>query len=213
MKRFCLFFCLMVFLCSGRADDLVLKSGKIYKNFRFYKVDASGLAVTHEYGAATIPFSDLPDSLREKYSEQEKKFEAEKQARAEARRKQRETETHKPETNAIPAEEPKKPLSKTETAGIAEKKYWQTAGTKKVHNASCRYYRKSSGEMVSGLNGGTNCKICGGTGSGPFERQTTPAKSNETPGYTGPNTIHVGPRGGRYYINSHGKKTYIRRKK
>lgn len=25
-------------------------------------------------------------------------------------------------------------------------------------------------------------------------------------------TIHTGPRGGRYYINSHGKKTYIKKK-
>ncbi|MBO4520301.1 MAG: hypothetical protein J5787_03765 [Alphaproteobacteria bacterium] len=129
-------------------------------------MDASGLAVTHEYGAATIPFSDLPDNLREKYSEQEKKFEAEKQARAEAMRKQQEANRQREQ--------------KKETS---------------VESANLGNLPSKSGENAQNS-----------------EKKTSAARG-PTVEYTGPRTIYIGPRGGRYYINSHGKKTYIRRKK
>jgi len=106
------------------------------------------------------------------------------------------------------------PSGKTEAKRI----YWQNAKTKKVHNVRCRYYQTSEGQMVSDLNGGTDCKICGGTGTGSYDKPKTESTKSSTSGsseynYTGNATIHTGPRGGRYYINSKGKKTYIRKKK
>ncbi len=40
----------------------------------------------------------------------------------------------------------------------------------------------------------------------------TSSTSRSIPNYSGSRTIHTGPRGGRYYYNSSGNKTYVRRK-
>ena len=42
---------------------------------------------------------------------------------------------------------------------------------------------------------------------------TTTSSNNSNSTYSGGREIHTGPRGGQYYINSNGKKTYIKRKK
>lgn len=146
MKGFFLFCVLTMLLCNGKADDLILKSGKIYKNFKVHNVNTSGPVIMYENGMATIPFADLPDDLRAKYAEQEKQFSARSKAQSQEQQKQ-----------------PGTPTGKTGNSGNSVSK---SGG-----------YVKSSGN------------------------------------YGGSKTIHVGPRGGRYYINSHGKKTYIRRKK
>jgi len=39
--------------------------------------------------------------------------------------------------------------------------YWITSGSKKRHNPSCRYYKKSKGYLTTEKEG-TPCKICGG---------------------------------------------------
>jgi hypothetical protein len=45
--------------------------------------------------------------------------------------------------------------------------------------------------------------------------ESTPMKSYSSGSYSGGSskTIHTGPRGGQYYINSHGNKTYVKRRK
>lgn len=39
--------------------------------------------------------------------------------------------------------------------------YWMTASSKKRHNASCRYFKNSTGKLC-GPNEGTACMLCGG---------------------------------------------------
>lgn len=199
MKKVCLCCFLLLMFSAVRAEDLVLKSGKVYRNFQVHKAVSSGLAITHDDGVATVPYAELPDALRGKYLPP---------AQAAA-----------PASSATSGAAAPAPAAPAPAAPV----YWQSAGSKKVHNSSCRYYRRSSGEMVSGLNGGTDCKLCGGTkASGaaapaPAPAAGTPSAAPAPAAGLGdaaaPKEIKVGPRGGRYYIDSQGKKVYIRKKK
>ena len=58
---------------------------------------------------------------------------------------------------------------------------------------------------------GTRCKRKAQPGS-KFCWQHQPKVNNSTKSYSGDKTIYTGPRGGKYYINSKGKKVYIKRK-
>lgn len=58
-------------LVSGAAD-LTTKSGKVYKNYDIDRATPYGVAIFHDSGSATVPYADLPDELRKKYSEEEK---------------------------------------------------------------------------------------------------------------------------------------------
>lgn len=44
-----------------------------------------------------------------------------------------------------------------------------------------------------------------------YTRPTYSSSSYTLPTYSNSRTIHTGPRGGRYYINSNGNKTYVKR--
>ena len=48
--------------------------------------------------------------------------------------------------------------------------------------------------------------------TGPTSGSTSGATSKSSSTYSGGRTIHTGPRGGKYYYNSSGNKTYVRRK-
>ena len=54
------------------SDDLVTKSGKVYKNYKIVKVTHLGVTVSHSYGMKNIPLSDLPDDLAAEYGSQYK---------------------------------------------------------------------------------------------------------------------------------------------
>lgn len=54
------------------SDDLVTKSGKVYKNFKIVKVTHLGVTVSHSYGMKNIPLSELPDDLAAEYGNQYK---------------------------------------------------------------------------------------------------------------------------------------------
>lgn len=66
----------------GLAEDLVTKSGKVYKNYEVTKIVSTGIQILHDAGGATIPFAELPDNLRAKYADQERKFLDSKQKHA-----------------------------------------------------------------------------------------------------------------------------------
>lgn len=90
MKLWCIVLA-AAFAAGAFADDLATKSGTIYKNYTIDKATPYGLSIFHDDGGATIPYADLPDSLRAKYKEAEKNAPAEI-ARIEEARKQQETE-------------------------------------------------------------------------------------------------------------------------
>jgi len=96
----------------------------------------------------------------------------------------------------------------------------------KYHTASCSYLRNSKIpiELKDAITEGyTPCSRCNppvlkskvknGTQTVvPETNKTTIDSSKSTTQSTTEKTIYTGPRGGKYYINSHGKKTYIKRK-
>lgn len=65
--------CLMIFLVGSIliAADLKTKSGKIYENYNIDTATPAGLTIFHNNGASTIPYSDLPDELRNRYRTEE----------------------------------------------------------------------------------------------------------------------------------------------
>lgn len=90
------------------------------------------------------------------------------------------------------------------TSGV----YWMTSSTGVIHNSSCRYYKNSDGSLTDGKSGGRDCKICGGTGTKSILDSNIEERTSGPQGQA----IQTGPRGGRYYINKNGNKTYLRRK-
>lgn len=53
------------------AADLKTKSGKLYENYTIDTATPTGLTIFHSHGASTIPYSDLPDELRNRYKKEE----------------------------------------------------------------------------------------------------------------------------------------------
>lgn len=56
-----------------RSEDLILATGKVYKDFQVMKVEPDGLRIMHSSGMAKILHEELPKEIKEKYS-----FDAEK---------------------------------------------------------------------------------------------------------------------------------------
>lgn len=50
------------------AEDLTTVSGKKYTGVTVNRVEADGLAISHDHGAAKVPFSDLSEDIRKKYA-------------------------------------------------------------------------------------------------------------------------------------------------
>ncbi len=87
-------------LVSGAfAEDLVTRSGRNYKNYEIRSVTARGVDISHDTGAASVPFEDLPEAfirahpdVEKKLKErEEKKLAAEKARLAEEERQRQET--------------------------------------------------------------------------------------------------------------------------
>ncbi len=142
-----LFLACLLFTFVASAEDLSTKSGKIYRDIAGKRATAFGLSFTHESGAATVPYADLPDEMQEEYKEFKEKISLKTEKKA----------------SAVPSSVPS--TSSRETI-VTEKKASAVP---------------SSTTSVSS------------TGSGA-------------------RTTYTGPRGGTYYINKNGNKTYIKKK-
>ncbi|MDO9543298.1 MAG: hypothetical protein Q7J98_13405 [Kiritimatiellia bacterium] len=64
---------LLLLLCGANADysfseDIVLKSGKTYKNIDVFKQEADRLLITHPGGMAIIYLKDCPKDIQRKYN-------------------------------------------------------------------------------------------------------------------------------------------------
>ena len=88
----------------------------------------------------------------------------------------------------------------------------------KYHSAGCRYLKKSSIpiDLKEAVKKYSPCSVC--KPPTDVDEKTTKKeqpKAEETKSnastYNG-RTIYTGPRGGQYYINKNGKKTYIKKK-
>ena len=85
MKR--IFFSSLVFAAGVlMGADLTTKSGKVYKDYSVIGVTSRGVTVAYADGATSVPLSDLPDDLREKYSAEVAKKKATAKKQADARR-------------------------------------------------------------------------------------------------------------------------------
>ena len=48
-------------------NDLVVKSGQVYRNASVRRVEAESVLIHHDGGMAKVPFADIPDELQEKF--------------------------------------------------------------------------------------------------------------------------------------------------
>lgn len=81
MKKSMLALLAILFGIGLFADNLLTKSGKLYVKYTIDGPSIKGLVIFHESGAATIPYCDLPDDLRVKYSKDEDRANAELKSR------------------------------------------------------------------------------------------------------------------------------------
>lgn len=88
MKR--VLFALFALSLAAGAADLTTKNGKVYKNYDVDRATPYGVAIFHDGGSATVPYADLPDELRKKYSEEEKQAAGEVKRLREVARKEAE---------------------------------------------------------------------------------------------------------------------------
>ena len=97
-----------------------------------------------------------------------------------------------------------------------------TKSGSKYHKANCTLTKgKSTPKLYGEVKGSYEpCSKCfGKTGNTTNKHKatkngsSTATSTSTTSTYSGDREIHTGPRGGKYYINSNGKKTYIKRKK
>ena len=86
MKTLSAFFLVMAVGVLAAAD-LTTKSGDVYKDFSIIKVYRSGVVVSCAEGIVSVPLSDLPDDLREKYAPQVEEFRKKREKEDAARRK------------------------------------------------------------------------------------------------------------------------------
>jgi hypothetical protein len=114
------------------------------------------------------------------------------------------------------------------TVNIAAQTVYITKTGSKYHSDGCRYLSKSKIpiDLASAISKGYSaCSVCkpptqvGSVVKSPNIKSEKADSSNNksdvsnsTKTNTFGKTIMTGPRGGQYYINSHGKKTYIKKK-
>lgn len=103
------------------------------------------------------------------------------------------------------------------TLSLAAQTVYVTKTGSKYHTAGCRYLRSSSIPMAlsDAIKYYSPCSVCKPPVKVKKEaevKKTQEVKSSvSTETYNG-KTIYTGPRGGKYYINKNGNKTYIKRK-
>ena len=79
MKKIILLLILLAGLtCMVQADDLVIKSGAVFKNYAIAGAAPGGIRVFHSGGVAIIPPDQFPDELKSKIAKFQKDIPAEK---------------------------------------------------------------------------------------------------------------------------------------
>lgn len=124
----------LVLLCIGAAalapaDDLVTKSGRVYKDFALMGAASTGIRVSHSSGISVVKVNDFPDNLSPEMKALVKKYEKdipEAKKRAEERRKKREAALRKKrQAEAKIAAEQKKKFAAFQKKDEAEKQKLQ----------------------------------------------------------------------------------------
>jgi len=59
---------LLLILASARADDFKTANGKGYKNATITRVEPDGIVLKFSGGIVKLPFTDLPEEIRNKYA-------------------------------------------------------------------------------------------------------------------------------------------------
>jgi hypothetical protein len=114
------------------------------------------------------------------------------------------------------------------TVNITAQTVYITKTGSKYHSDGCRYLSKSKTaiDLASAISKGySTCSVCKPPTQVTSSSKRTDMKSektnpsdnqssvrNSTKTTTSGKTIMTGPRGGQYYINSQGKKVYVKRK-
>ena len=220
--------------------DLTTVSGQKYENYSVNRVYENGITIFHASGAANIPLSELPDDLRQKYSSEIERIQAE------SRQKQKQADAILDNQRGSTAESVFQIREKLKKAATADRTITVHDKNGKKHQ-NCRIQRIGASGLTLWING-TSVYIpfrrvknmTNGILSAPgfavnlpntqTERKTAPiAEVSDTeskPAAPSPSprpspsqttasgkTIYTGPRGGKYYYNSKGNKTYVRRKR
>ena len=188
------------------AADLTTKSGTVYANYRIVGVTDDGVSVSFRGGIVKVPIDDLPDDLRKKYypgegREQEVRNQLEKA----------------------------KSTEKTITFSGKDGKRYE----------NCRIQRIGASGLTLKINGTSVYipfrwikNLTNGVLAAPsfavnlprtsYARETSPVSepsgvsegtdTSHSLRNTTVNTTYTGPRGGTYYYNSKGRKTYVRKR-
>ena len=210
---------LLLFLLSAGTlvgADLITKSGKVYKECSIVGVTDKGVTVEFATGVANVPLPELPDDLRAKYSAEWERKQAIAQQRADAALDRERGKAAEPvaaiRTKLQQFQKAGKPLVLLGKDG------------KKIEN--CRIHYVAPGGVTIKLDGvpvhlpfREIATFAEGELSAPAfvpkaaaeptrrERsETGDGKADTAP----PRTILTGPRGGKYYINKNGRKTYLK---
>ena len=84
-KKLAAVFVLLAFANACFALDIITRSGTKYRKCEVVRVEADGLRITHESGAAKIAFEDLSDAMQKQYGYDAAKAAAYRKAAAEAK--------------------------------------------------------------------------------------------------------------------------------
>ena len=238
MKRVSFFFFFL--LTAGMfGGDLTTTSGKVYKNYTVKGVSEKGIMISHSSGAATVPLAELPVDLREKYSEGV----AEMQAAAKREQVVTDSILDKQRGNdAEPVSKIREKLQRSRDTdqtitihGKDGKRYKNcriqrigTSGlTLKINGTSVyipfRWIKHMANGVLAAPSFAENLPQPGSVretvpASGPSvsadeTAASDPPRESFSSRRTTENVVYTGPRGGKYYYNSKGKKTYVRRKR
>ncbi len=94
---------------SSFAEDLVTRSGRTYKNYEIRNVTLRGVDISHDTGAASVPFEDLPEAFVSAHSDienklkerEEKRLAAEKARQEEMKQRLAEEKARQEETERV----------------------------------------------------------------------------------------------------------------
>ena len=82
MKKILFFLAAGLLTLTLQADDLTIKSGRVFKNFAIMGAAPNGILIFHENGKAVIPVKEFPDEYREKIAKYEKEIPAKRREAA-----------------------------------------------------------------------------------------------------------------------------------
>ena len=220
-------------------DDLTTISGKEYKNYSVKGVSEKGIMVSHSSGVATVPLSDLPDDLRKKYTEEVARI----QAAAESEQIVADSILDKQRgNNAEPVSKIREKLQKVknsdQTITVHDKdgrkhencriqRIGASGLTLKINGTSVYIPFRWIKKLTNGVLAAPSFAVNLPQTQSARENSSVSESSDSAEGTVTSNSSHkvyssqsttvnatyTGPRGGTYYYNSKGNKTYVRRRR